>query len=34
MSYLEKAYRADIENRREFIPNFSPQQVVIAAQRY
>lgn len=32
MSYMEKAYAADIENRREFIPNFSPQQVAIAAK--
>ena len=32
MSYLEKAYHADIDNRREFIPNFSPQQVAIAAK--
>jgi ribonuclease Z len=32
MSYLEKAYQADIENRREFIPNFSSQQVAIAAK--
>src|SRR5215467_7765373 len=32
MSHLEKAYEADIENRREFIPNFSPQQVAIAAK--
>ena len=32
MSYLEKAYQADIENRREFIPNFTPQQVAVAAK--
>lgn len=32
MSYLEKAYEADIVNRREFLPNFSPQQVAIAAK--
>jgi ribonuclease Z len=32
MSYLEKAYQADIKNRREFIPNLSPQQVAIAAK--
>jgi len=32
MSYMEKAYAADIENRREFIPNFSPQQVAISAK--
>ena len=32
MSYLEKAFQADIENRREFIPNFDPQQVAIAAK--
>jgi ribonuclease Z len=32
MSYLEKAYGADIENRREFIPNFSPQQAAIVAK--
>jgi len=32
MAYLEKAYAADIENRREFIPNFSPQLVAIAAK--
>jgi ribonuclease Z len=32
MSYLEKAYQADIDNRREFIPNFSLQQVAIAAK--
>jgi ribonuclease Z len=32
MSYLEKAYEADIENRREFMPNFSPQLVAIAAK--
>jgi ribonuclease Z len=32
MSYLEKAYHADIDNRREFILNFSPQQVAIAAK--
>jgi ribonuclease Z len=32
MTYMEKAYAADIENRREFIPNFSPQQVAIAAK--
>jgi ribonuclease Z len=32
MSYLEKAYQPDIENRREFIANFSPQQVAIAAK--
>jgi ribonuclease Z len=32
MSYLEKAYAADIENRREFIPNFSPQQAAIVAK--
>jgi ribonuclease Z len=32
MSYLEKAYQADIENRREFIPNFSSNRVAIAAQ--
>jgi ribonuclease Z len=32
MSYLEKAYHADIDNRREFIPNFSQQQVAIAAK--
>jgi ribonuclease Z len=32
MSYLEKAYAADIENRREFIPNFSPQQAAIEAK--
>jgi ribonuclease Z len=32
MSYIEKAYAADIENRREFIPNFSPQQVAISAK--
>ena len=32
MSYLEKAYEADIENRREFIPNFDPQRVAIAAK--
>lgn len=29
---LEKAYHADIDNRREFIPNFSPQQAAIAAK--
>ena len=32
MSYLEKAYAADIENRREFIANFDPQQAAIAAK--
>jgi ribonuclease Z len=32
MSYLEKAYGADIENRREFIPNFSPEQAAIVAK--
>src|SRR6266496_1286922 len=32
MAYLEKAYQSDIENRREFIPNFSPRQVEIAAK--
>jgi ribonuclease Z len=32
MSYMEKAYQADIENRREFIVNFSQQQVAIAAK--
>ena len=32
MSYLEKAYKADIVNRREFILNFSPQQAAIAAK--
>jgi ribonuclease Z len=32
MSYLEKVYGADIENRREFIPNFSQRQVAIAAK--
>ena len=32
MSYLEKAYQADIENRREFISNFSPLQVSITAK--
>jgi ribonuclease Z len=32
MSYLEKAYKADIENRREFMPNFSSQQVAIVAK--
>src|SRR5262249_5166525 len=32
MSYVEKAYHADIDNRREFIPNFSPQQVAITAK--
>lgn len=32
MSYLEKAYQADIDNRREFIPNFSPEQVAISAK--
>ncbi len=32
MFYLEKAYQADIENRREFIPNFDPQQVAVAAK--
>ena len=32
MSYMEKAYAADIENRREFIPDFSPQQVAISAK--
>jgi ribonuclease Z len=32
MSYLEKAYQADIENRREFIPNFSAQQAAIVAK--
>ncbi|HEY1212216.1 MAG TPA: MBL fold metallo-hydrolase, partial [Bryobacteraceae bacterium] len=32
MSYLEKAYQADIENRREFISNFSLLQVSITAK--
>ena len=32
MAYLEKAYQADIENRREFIPNFNPQQVAVSAK--
>jgi ribonuclease Z len=32
MSYLEKAYQADIQNRRELFPNLSPQQVAIAAK--
>ena len=32
MSYLEKAYQADIDSRREFISNFSQQQVAIAAK--
>ena len=32
MSYLEKAYHADIDNRREFIPNFSMRQEAIAAK--
>jgi ribonuclease Z len=32
MSYMEKAYAADIENRREFILNFSQQQVAISAK--
>jgi ribonuclease Z len=32
MSYLEKAYQADIKNRREFIPNFSSSRVAIAAK--
>ena len=32
MSYLEKAYAADIENRREFILNFDPQEVEVAAR--
>jgi len=32
MSYLEKAYEADIENRREFIPNFDAQKVAVAAK--
>jgi ribonuclease Z len=32
MSSMEKAYAADIENRRKFIPNFSPQQVAISAK--
>jgi ribonuclease Z len=32
MASLEKAYQADIENRREFIPNLSPQQVAITAK--
>jgi hypothetical protein len=29
---LAQAYNADIDNRREFILNFSPQQVAIAAK--
>jgi ribonuclease Z len=32
MSYMEKAYAADIENRQEFIPNFSPQRTAISAK--
>ena len=32
MSYLEKAYEADIENRRQFIPNFDPQHVAVSAK--
>jgi len=32
MSFMEKAYQADTENRREFILNFSPQQVAIAVK--
>jgi len=31
MSYLEKAYKADIENRRGFISNFSSQQLAVFA---
>jgi ribonuclease Z len=32
MSYLEKAYQADIENRREFFPNLTAQQVAVTAR--
>jgi ribonuclease Z len=32
MSYLGKAYQADIENRREFFPNLSPQQIAVTAR--
>lgn len=32
MSYLGKAYQADIESRRDFIPNFSLQQTAIVAK--
>ena len=32
MSYLEKAYVADIANRREFIPDFDAQRVAVAAK--
>ena len=34
MSYLEKAYQADIQIRREFSPTISPNQVAIAAHEF
>jgi ribonuclease Z len=34
MSYLEKAYQADLRIRREFSPTLSPQHVAIAAKDF